>query len=102
MIILLTGKKELQKKAIREICEQQNLDASSIQHFYVDDFSDFSFEQKIPVNTGLFGERECFVRLNDPVHVARQLLHAVVVFVVRTLVLHCTWSAPLMWRVAIR
>ncbi len=72
MIILTTGQKNKRKAYIIELCEQQGVDYAKAQHFYADDFEEQSFESRVPVNTGLFGERECFVLHN----VARELFLA--------------------------
>jgi DNA polymerase III delta subunit len=64
MIVLLTGNKTEQKAYIKNLCEQQGILSERIQHFYSDDFEEKSFENIVPVNTGLFGERECFVLHN--------------------------------------
>ena len=61
MIHLLTGNKKERKNSITDICIQQGIKTGKVQHFYVDDFRDINFENSIPLNTGLFGERECFV-----------------------------------------
>lgn len=61
MICLLTGNKKERKDFAAEICVQQGLDAGKTQHFHTDDFKDQKFENIIPLNTGLFDERECFV-----------------------------------------
>ncbi len=61
MITLITGNKTEQKKHIQKLCEQQNISYEQVRHFYADDFKERSFENLIPLNTGLFGERECFV-----------------------------------------
>ncbi len=61
MIILTIGQKNKRKAYIVELCEQQGVDYAQVQHFYADDFEEQSFESRVPVNTGLFGERECFV-----------------------------------------
>ncbi len=64
MIYLITGNKKERKSFILKICEQQMLDLRQIQYFYSNDFSDTLFENIIPYNIGLFGERECFI-IND-------------------------------------
>lgn len=61
MIYLLAGNKKERKDFVRELCTQQGLDMEKIQNFYEGDFDNKSFEEIIPVNTGLFDERECFV-----------------------------------------
>lgn len=61
MIHLLTGNKKERKDFIKNICEQQGIDISTTQNLYSNDFKEVSFENTIPVYTGLFAERECFV-----------------------------------------
>ncbi len=61
MIFLLVGNKKERKDFVRYICEEQGLDIQHIQRFYADDFLESSFSSRVPIYTGLFGERECFV-----------------------------------------
>ena len=61
MIHLLTGNKKERKDFIQNICKQQGLHSEQTQYLYADSFREQSFESLIPMNTGLFDERECFV-----------------------------------------
>ncbi len=61
MITLITGNKKERKDFIQSVCEQQGLNSKRTQYFYTDNFCEQSFESVVPVNTGLFDERECFI-----------------------------------------
>ena len=61
MIYLLLGNKNERKIAVQEICKQQNIETNQVQNLYEHSFKEVSFENLIPVFTGLFNQRECYV-----------------------------------------
>ncbi|MGB0925393.1 MAG: hypothetical protein ACPGTS_01650 [Minisyncoccia bacterium] len=65
MIHLVTGNKNQSRAYIHNLATQQGLDISKAYNLYDNDFAQGSFQEIVPVHTGLFGERELYVIHNS-------------------------------------
>jgi hypothetical protein len=61
MIHVVVGNKKERQNHIAELYKQYGFERGQVQHLYDNDVKASSFHDMVPVDTGLFGEAECYV-----------------------------------------